>query len=150
MSFLAPNVTDIAGFVSAQDEMRSSLGVAVNFGVPQTPQWPTGVAINPDTGFPYDATAVQSNAEYLFTEVTCLIIEKRGVPLRPQGSQFNGPSGVRDGIDVVLDVGTADYETTVADATYFTVAGLNYMVEEGKPFTIGGTVYRWLVYGATR
>lgn len=141
---------DLAGFIAAQDELRSSAGTPAQFGVPTVPQWPAGTKINPDTGEPYDATVVATNPPYDMVEVTVLIIEKQGSPLRPQADQSWSPSGLREGMDIILDVATADYEATVAEASMFTVLGQDYSIEEAKPFGIGGQVYRYLVYGAEK
>jgi hypothetical protein len=141
---------DVADFVAAQDSLRAQLGAEVTFGVPTDPQWPEGTAINADTGVPFDATVVQSNAEFDYTTITCLVIEKQGSPLRPQADTYFNQSGFRSGMDIILDVATADYEATVANATTFTVDGDDFSVEEAKPFSIGTTIYRYIVYGAAK
>lgn len=151
MSFLSPSSTDIADFTAAQNQLRTSLGSVGSFGVPQAPTWPAGTAINPDTGSPFDATLVQSNAEFIYTDVTVLIIEKEGSPLRPQADAgwFN-PSGLREGIDIILDVAASDYANVVSGATVFTIDKIDYILIEAKPFSVGATVYRWLVYGEAK
>jgi hypothetical protein len=148
MSFLLPSPTDISAFVDAQNQLRDSLGTTVSFGVPQTAEWAAGTAINPDTGAPFDSTLVPSNAEFVYTDVTVLIIEKEGSPLRPQADagSFN-PSGLREGVDIILDVATDDYQTVVSQATVFTADGIDYALVEAKPFSMGASIYRYLIYG---
>lgn len=141
---------EIAAFRSTQDQLRQQAGTVAMFGVPTTPQWPAGTKINPDTGAPYDATVVPENAAYEQTPVTVLVIEKQGSPLRPQADPSFTPSGLREGMDIILDVAVADYEATVANASMFTVLGADYNIVEAKPFSLGGQTYRYLVYGQER
>lgn len=143
---------DVEAFIAAQDQLRAELGSEAQFGVPTTPQWPPGTAINPDTDMPYDATLVPVNDEYQTVAVTVLVIEKKGSPLRAQPDPTNvqSASGLREGMDIILDVAAADYVATVAGATMFAVMGQNFSIVERKPFTIAGRTYRWLVYGGER
>lgn len=141
---------DIAQFVAAQNELRTTAGSTASFGVPTAPQWPDGTAINPDTNEPYDATVVPVNAPYDLIDVTVLVIEKQGSPLRPQADQGWSASGLREGMDIILDVSQADYDTTVANASMFTIMEQDYSIEEAKPFSLGDQVYRYLVYGAEK
>lgn len=150
MSFLGITPAEIAGFVSAQNELRETAGVVASFGVPTTPQWPEGTAINPDTGEPFDATLVQANDEFEWTDLTVLVIEKLGTPGRSQADINFTESGMREGMDITLDVSTADYETTVVNATTFRVLSIDYQLEEARPYAMGGTTYRYLVYGGAK
>lgn len=150
MSLIAPTPGDIAAFVAAQDELRQSAGTLVSFGVPQDPTWPAGTPINPDTGLPFDATVTQANAEFQWVDVPVLVIEKEASPMRPQADAYFNESGFREGMDLILDVGAADYDATVSQATTFKYAGRDFQIAESKPFTLGGTTYRWLTYGAAK
>lgn len=146
MSFITP---DIDGFLEADRELRRQFGNATEFRIPQDPQWPTGTQINPDTGRPYNAMVKPINEPYTSVTVTALTILKEASPLRPQADTDTTPAGRLSGMDVILDVGAADYDT-VKGATEFTYATRNYRVTEFKPFAFAGITYRWLVYGQER
>lgn len=150
MIFQGIQASEIAGFIGAQNQLRQDAGVIATFGVPTDPAWPDGTAINPDTNLPYDATVVQTNAEYLTTDVTVLVVEKQASPLRPQADPSFSESGLRDGMDIILDVSVADFEATVQHASMFTVLGEDFTIEESKPFGIAAQIYRYLVYGAQK
>lgn len=149
MSFVIPQA-DVTEAISAMDELRAGMGTAINFGVPQDPTWPVGTAINPDTNLPFDSTVVPVSGEFAFTEVICLIIAKQGSPLRPQADTSFEMSGMRLGADIILDIATADYQSVGKFATVFTADGIDYAVEEAKPYSMGNTIYRWLIYGAAK
>lgn len=148
---------DVAGFVAAQQDLRQQGGNDIIFSVPVTPTWPAGTKINPDTGEPYDAMVVRSNAEFTTVTVRCLVLLKEGSPLRPQADTHFAEPGLMTGMDIILDIDAAlragqsqtDY-TTVSDATEFQYASKNYAVDEWKPFELGGTLYRYLCYGQER
>lgn len=139
-------VADAAGFIDAQANLRSMLGEPVTFKVPVAKVWPGGTKINPDTGLPYDSTIKQTSAEFTDVVKVCLLIYKRGSPLRPQGDTAVAASGEMSGMDMIIDL-AADDKPDVEDAAEVTVQGLDYRVDEMKPFSLAGTSYRWLVYG---
>lgn len=150
MSYLGITSAEIADFIAAQNEMRATAGVTASFGVPTTPEWPEGTAINPDTGEPFDATLVQANDEFEWTDITVLVIEKQGSTTRAQADPSYSESGMREGMDIILDVAAADYEATVANATMFKVLGIDYLLEEARPYAMGDTTYRYLVFGGAK
>jgi hypothetical protein len=138
---------DIAGFMAASRQMRELFGSPVTFKVPQDPVWPAGTAINPDTNQPYDAMIVRTNPPDVEIVKTCLLILKEGSPLRPQSDVRYQPVGVLEAMDIILDVDSADWPD-VSSASDFTVNSKTYVVEEFKPFSLNGQLYRYLVYGA--
>lgn len=140
---IAPNT---AGFFEAHKRHRAAFGSPCVFHVPVVPSWPAGTKINPDTGRPYSATAVRSNAEFTDVTKTVLVILKQGSPLRPQADTHWEEAGLLSGMDIILDIDADDYPV-VAEAVEFTINTLNYRVEETKPFELSGTRYRWLIYG---
>lgn len=142
----APNV---AGYIAAQANLRTMLGAPVTFKVPVAQVWPGGTKINPDTGEPYDPTILPTSAPFTEVVKTCLIILKQGSPLRPQTDTVQAASGDMSGMDIILDLAEADY-ASVENASEMVINGLPYRVREFKPFSIGGTLYRWLVYGQQR
>lgn len=137
---------DVGGFVEAQANLRETFGAPVTFKVPVTKEWPEGTKINPDTELPYDATIQPTSAE--FTEIikTCLVILKQGSPLRPQADTHVVAAGEMSGMDIIIDIADMD-KGAVEDASQMTVQGLDYRVEEFKPFSLSGGRYRWLIYG---
>lgn len=143
---IAPNTT---GYFAAAKRHRQSFGSPCVFHVPVAPAWPAGTKINPDTGKPYNATAVRLNAEFIDIEKTVLVILKQGSPLRPQADTHWEEAGLLSGMDIILDVDADDWPD-VTDAVEFTINTLNYRVEEAKPFELAGTRYRWLIYGMER
>jgi len=138
--------TPTADFIAAQDGLRSTFGTVVQFLVPTVATWPAGTKINPDTGEPYDSTAVRANAGFTSTDIKVLVILKQGSPLRPQADTHFDPVGMQSGMDIIIDVGAADWQS-VSGASEMTVVGLHYKIEEAKVFALGGIVYRYLVYG---
>lgn len=142
-SSITPN---LPAFFAAAKRLRSNFGSDCVFHVPVVAAWPGGTKINPDTGRPYDATAVRTNAG--FTNVTrkVLIILKQGSPLRPQADARFEEAGLLSGMDIILDLDADDY-AAVQNAVEFTINGLNYKLEEWKPFELANTRYRWLIYG---
>lgn len=140
---------DIDGFIAAGKRARQTFGDTVTFSVPQPPQWAPGTRINPDTGDPYSAMAVRQNAEHADVAIVVGVVLKQASPLRPQADTHFAPSGVMEGMDIILDV-DADDRDSVKDASEFTYAGLHYRLVEWKPFAMGDRLYRWLVYGQER
>lgn len=137
---------DITGFIEAQDNLRVATGGTVTFKVPQVPTWPEGTKINPDTGLPYDATILPATADFTTVVKTCGIIKKQASPLRPQPDTVSSPIGLESGMDIILDMAESDY-ADVEEAFEFAVETLDYKLVEAKPFSLGGTRYRWLIYG---
>lgn len=136
----------ISSFVEAQNELREKMGTPITFKIPIPPTYAEGVKINPDTGEPYEALAPRTNAEFEDVVKTCLIIQKQASPLRPQADTQMVAAGERLGLDIIVDIATADYDAVEA-ATEMLINGLEYRVREAKPFSTGDTVYRYLIYG---
>lgn len=141
---VTPNIN---GFVGAQDELRQRFGAECTFHVPQPPVYAAGTRINPDTGEPYSAMAVRTNNAFADVVRTVLIIVKQGSPLRPQSDTHVEAAGMLSGMDIILDVADEDKVDTASE---FTINGLRYKLEEWKPFSVGGQMYRWLCYGMER
>lgn len=142
-------IPDTAGFAEAQSQLRVQLGTPVVFQVPIAPAWPGGTKINPDTNLPYDAAIKRTNGEFTDITKTVLIILKQGSPLRPQADTLWEQVGDSTGMDIILDVAAADY-AAVEEASEVIVNGLRYKIEEQKPFSLGGSVYRFLFYAKER
>lgn len=140
---------NIEGFVAAQANLRGLMGQAVIFKVPVAQVWPGGTKINPDTGEPYDATIKPTNAPFTEVVKTALVILKQASPLRPQSDTRDEPSGEMSGMDIIIDISTADF-ADVKDASEMVVNGLAYRIRETKPFGLGTVLYRYLIYGMER
>lgn len=141
--------SSLPGFFAATRRLRTEFGSPCVFHVPVAPTWPGGTKINPDTGRPYDATAVRLNAAFTDVTKTVLIILKQGSPLRPQADANFAEAGLMSGMDIILDLDALD-KTDVGAASEFTIGTVDYKLEEFKPFELGGTLYRWLIYGMAR
>lgn len=144
-----PPVMDIPGFVAATKRLRAEAGQQVVFSVPTVPTWPTGTRLNPDTDEPYDVMVVRANAAFTTVTLRVLVILKQGSPLRPQADTQFSQAGELSGMDIILDVDAEDYPS-VQDASEFLVNLKTYRVEEWKPFGLGPTLYRYLLYGMER
>lgn len=143
MTALAP---DVPAFIEAQANLRVTLGAPVTFKVPVAKTWPGGTKINPDTNLPYDATIQPTSATFTEVVKTCLVILKQGSPLRPQSDAEIVALGEMSGMDIILDLAAVD-KPEVEAASQMVVNTLTYHIREFKPFSLGGILYRWLVYG---
>lgn len=146
MSTYAPDVT---GYVASAQRLREQLGTLATFEIPVNPVWPEGTKINPDTELPFDPTIKPTSGEFTTVEKMVLIILKQGSPLRPQSDTYWEQVGEMSGMDIIVDMAPADW-ATVELASEMVVNGLTYKIQEAKPFSIGDTLYRWLVYGKER
>jgi hypothetical protein len=145
----AVSTPDVQGFIAASQQLRQNFGSIATFSLPVSPVWPDDTAINPDTGAPYDAMVVRSNASYTTVDLTVLVIVKQGSPLRPQSDTEWEPAGDLSGMDIILDIDALDY-ASVQEATEFAINDLNYKLEEWKPFSMANDMYRYLCYGRER
>lgn len=136
---------DINGFIAASQFLRTQFGNNITFSIPQPPTWPGGTRINPDTGEPYSAMAVRTNAEFTTASITALVILKEASPLRPQSDTKVSEVGLMSGMDIILDLDASDYPT-VQNAVEFVYSGRHYRIEEWKPFEVANITYRWLCY----
>jgi hypothetical protein len=143
---VTPITPDIPGFIAAADNLRSLFGTATQFLIPVAATWPLGTKINPDTGMPYDATIKATSEPFTTITKTVLIILKQGSPLRPQSDTFWEQVGDVSGMDIIVDISGGDYGE-VETASDMEINGLTYKIEEAKPFSVGGSIYRYLVYG---
>lgn len=136
-------------FIEASNRLREQLGTNVQFQIPTAPVWPEGTAIDPDTELPYDAAIAQTNDVFTVVEKKILVILKQGSPLRPQADTYWEPGGDMAGMDIIIDINGGDYADVEA-GTEMIVNTLRYKIEECKPFSIAGEIYRWLIYGKER
>lgn len=143
---LAPSVDT---FIERQAYLRETTGSPVVFKIPVAAVWPGGTKLNPTTGEPYDATIKPTSAAFTDVTKTVGIILKQGSPLRPQPDTQFSAAGEMSGMDIILDVAESDYPDVEA-ATEIVANGLTYRVEEAKPFSIHGIIYRRLIYGEER
>ena len=143
---ISPNT---AGFFAASAQLRTMFGDTLVFHVPQPPTYDASVKINPDTGDPYNAMAVQTNVEFVDVPIVASVILKQASPLRPQADAMFEEAGLMSGMDIIADVADGDYQT-VQTASEFTYTIKVYRVEEWKPFEMAGTLYRWLAYAKER
>lgn len=124
-------VPDLAGFREAQDRLIDLAGTPCDFHTPGVLTWPADVAIDPETGDPYDPTAVPDAPEAP-TVVTkkCSVIS--GVPrvTTDRSDTFN-PFGWVNDTRIALKLPAADYPD-VKDATTVTVYGVDYAIHEWR------------------
>lgn len=137
---------DIAGWKESQDRLIDALGVVVEFRVPLPSQWGPTVAINEETGEPYDPTVVPVSGGN-FTTLT-LKVGPVFQAVLAQDPLFQTKAGVRRSEDVALILALAD-GPLVAGATEFTLFDIDYRLTE---MIADGLVNmdRYVVYGEAR
>lgn len=118
---------DIDGWRDAHERLIDALGVSIEFRVPTPRVWASNVPVDPETGEPYDPTAVPVSGG----EMTPVLITSGPVfrAIKPEDPIFQTVAGVRRGEDVAVIVKEVD-EPRIRDATEFTLFNIDYRVTE--------------------
>lgn len=136
---VAPNLT---GFQGAMERLRQQTGVDCVFTTPDEPTYPPDVAIDPDTGRPYDPFATPTVPAVPGTAtVRCGFAHRVG-----GGADDAQPSplGAIDAGSAALIIAEADYPT-VKDATRVRVVDEVYDIEMFRQDVRFGHV-RWIAF----
>lgn len=139
---------DIAGFKDAQERLRQQLGVDVTFEIPEPKTWGPDVAIDPESGEPFDPTTVPTSGGG-----TTEVVKRASKIFRPivrsgEDSAVSSPIGVMDTEHMAVVIGEADY-ADVQDATGFTVNGKGYGITDSTPDGLDA-IDRYIFYGQAR
>lgn len=142
-------VIDLDGWRDAHARLNTALGVQVEFRVPTPKVYAANVAVDPETGEPYDPTAVPIPGG----PPTAVIITVGPVfrPIRavhPTDASVTSEAGLRREEDVALLIEEKDYPS-VKDATEFTLFDIDYKLTE---IIEDGLVARdrYIAYGEAR
>ena len=139
-----------AGFADAQARLREQFGHDLTFYTAGVPTWPPGVALDPETGTPYDPTIdpVDTGEAQAIVRVSVvsrpLGLSRTGVS---DSSERKAIGWVEEG-GVVLIVDPDDWDQ-VENATEFTYADERYAVRQTDHDYLG-PVERYLIYGSQK
>lgn len=144
-----PNAPDIAGFRDAQNRLREVLGQDVTFHVPEAVTWDPAVALDPETGQPYDPTTVPTSggghADVVIRVSVVFRTIRRGAV---EDQVIDQPVGVMNDGTVALLIAQADY-AAIQDATEFVLNGKDYRITDILPDGIG-EIDRYVAFGEAR
>lgn len=132
-------IPDIPAFHDAQKRLNEALGEAVQFLTPQTPVWPEGTELDPETGKPYDPLIdPESGGGYDATEVQASVALKAEIE-----DVDEGRSGYRPDEEPIFIIMAEDY-ASVAGATRVAWNEGEFRITRFRPDSLQG-VYRYLV-----
>lgn len=138
---------DIQGFVDAQRQLVDVMGTDVDFEIPVAKVYDPSVALDPETGEPYDPTEVPtSGGGATHRTVKCGVVRQS---ITPNDPIFQGPSGVRRTEDCALIV-KPELQVLVTDATAFNLNGIPYKLTEWLPDSVANTEHRWIAFGEAK
>ena len=137
-------MADLTGFRDAQNRLRAGMGQDVDFKVPVTKTYASGVQLDPESGEPYDPTVVPTSGGGFTTVTVRALIVFRPIRGALDEPAEEGPRGISRGESMALDIAAAD-NAEVEDATEAEVNGVNYRITDWVPEGIQGTD-RWIVF----
>lgn len=125
---------DVDGWRDAHERLIQALGVSVEFRTPTPSVYASNVAVDPETGVPYDPTVVPVSGGAMTTALVMVGPVFRPLKPTPQDMIFQTTGGIRRNEDVALLVREVDY-VTIQDATEFTLFNIDYkltdIIEDG-------------------
>jgi hypothetical protein len=136
---------DIQGFQEAMARGRDFLGQDVTFHVPVAPTWPADVALDPETGRPYDPTAVPSSGGGETDVVIHVGVVSPVLTVAARDAVEADFQGVVRTNKAALDVALSD-EAAIHNAVAFTLDGIRYHVTDGLEHGLTEPD-RYLVFG---
>lgn len=141
---------DVAGFANAQVFLREKLGRDVPFFTPTATVYPSGTAMDPETGRPYDPAILPEASGFTSAVVRCSVVN------RPMGLSRRGldddtrqtAAGILESREANLIVTPADYEDNNLDlATRVRLFDEEYEILQAEQDAVGpGAVQRYIVY----
>lgn len=121
---------DIDGWREAQDRLITSMGVSVEFRTPSPKVYAPNVAVDPETGVPYDPTIVPVSGGEMATDLVVVSPVFRSVrPANPTDPIFQNAAGVMRDENAALIIREMDYPI-VQFATEFTLFEIDYKLTE--------------------
>jgi hypothetical protein len=143
-----PPTPDIAGFKDAQKRLRNYLGQEIDFQIPVPKTWGPDVALDPETGEPYDPTAVLTSGggDTIVTVKATVIFRpiKRG----DEDLVAGVAAGVMNEENVALYIDVSDFASVEA-ATGFSWNGKDYRITDMLPDGLT-SIDHYIVYGEAR
>jgi hypothetical protein len=144
-------VPNVAGWMEAQDRLRTLLGTTVYFLIPPTltaEDYPPGTSLDPETGFPFDPTVeIVSQEEAERIEVVASVVH-RPIDTDVRDAALDMPVGLVPSSNAALIISLADRERTEG-ATEVEIWGERYRITEWR--RDGLTVQnRWIVFTQER
>lgn len=138
---------NIQGFKDAQNQLIEKLGQDITFRVPVPAVYPANVSLDPESGEPYDPTAVPtSGGDHDEVEVKVTVV------FRPLGTDkddvVSETIGLLNTTDVALIARAADY-SDIQDAAEFDLNGRAYRITDIVPDGLVG-IDRYIVYGQAK
>lgn len=135
---------DTDGFVAAQRRLLTDLGGPVVFRVPQPATYAPEVALNPETGQPYDPTVVPtSGGDFAEVVVTGTATPVRALALDDAQTE---PVGILPAGDMAVLIDSAD-EPSIDGATEFVVREQRYRITSMVGKGMRGVTYQYAVFG---
>ena len=119
---------DLAGFRSAQQRLRDTMGVEATFKLPVAPVWPAGTPLDPQTGRPYDPTVEPESGGGHTEVVRRVALTFRPIKVNvedPIGDEVQG--GIRHGESIALSMSPADH-AAVESAVQVNLEGTEYRI----------------------
>jgi hypothetical protein len=136
---------DTPGFIEAQERLIDQLGTDVDIHTRVAPVYAADVQIDPESGEPYDPTAVPTSGGG-FTTVTVRAATVRRLIARGGPDEVeDSPGGVVRQAHAAIAVKVTDH-AAVADADEATLATMRYRITDVVAEQIRGTIYRYVVY----
>lgn len=143
-----PPTPDLAGFRDAQDRLRQALGQDIVFQIPVAKTWGPDVSLDPETGEPYDPTAVPVSGGGVTTVTVRATVIFRPIKRGDEDQVTGVAGGVMNDQNVALLVAATDF-TEIEPATGFVLNGKDYSITDIMPDGLG-EIDRYVVYGEAR
>lgn len=124
-----PEAPDIVGFRAAQRRLRELLGRDAVFHTPLPVTWGPDVALDPQTGRPYDPTVVPDSGGGMADVTKRVGLVMRPITQRDDQVAEESPIGPRRDTLIALAVEVDDYPD-IQDAATVTVGGVGYTITE--------------------
>lgn len=138
----APNTP---GFIEAQERLIDQLGTDVGIHTRTAAVYAPDVSIDPESGEPYDPTAVPTQGGGFTTVIVRGATVRRLIARGGPDQVDDSPGGVMREGHAVLAVKIAD-QPKVADADEATIAGMRYRITDVVGEAILGQTYRYVVF----
>lgn len=142
------NGPDLAGWREAQDRLREALGEDVTFSIPLPKTYDESVALDPETGEPYDPTVVPTSGGGFTSVIVRATVVFHPIKRGDEDQVEQSAVGMMDIKNVALLVGEADYPG-IQDAAEFVLHGRDYRITDMMPDGLVG-IDRYVVYGAAK
>lgn len=141
-------VPDHAGFREAMVKMRMEFGEDVPFFTRVEGTYPPGVALDPETGQPFDPTVPATGSGWASAMMRVQVFSDALQPGAEDDAKLT-PVGWFEQGNIVLDADPEEYEA-VSDAEEIEWLGERYVISDVDGGTIGEIENRKLIYARHR